>query len=171
MSLALNAYNEDLGRLTDTNRDMMLDRNILINQRKRFRIENKPVRQKLGGLYFDGKKDMTIQKNGPSTVEEHITFINEPGHHYITHTSPISGKSEHVAASIINGMTEEELEELKVVGADGTSGNTGVNKGVIMRIEYHLHRKLHWNVCNIYVCSILIRNTNNIIAKYMIDKS
>ena len=39
-----------------------------------------------------------------------------------------------------------------------------------MLIESRLHRKLHWNVCNIYVCYILIWNNNNIIAKYMIDK-
>ena len=147
LAAAINAYNEDVGRISATNCDLLMDRHVIIAQRKKYRSENKPDRSNFSGLYFDGKKDKTIQKRGPYKCEEHITIISEPGSHYITHTRPASSKSDSVAESITNALTDDELASILVIGSDGTSCNTGVNKGVITRIESHLDRKLHWNVC------------------------
>ena len=88
LAAAINAYNEDVGRISATNCDLLMDRHVIIDQRKKYRSENKPDRSNFSGLYFDGKKDKTIQKRGPYKCEEHITIISEPGSHYITHTRP-----------------------------------------------------------------------------------
>ena len=48
------------------------------------------------GLYFDGRKDKTLQKSGFYSNEEHISIISEPESQYIDHVTPKSGKSEAI---------------------------------------------------------------------------
>ena len=54
---------------------------------------------------------------GTNKLEEHITVINEPGSHFITHTII----ENDVAASIIESRGSEELVNIKVIGSDGRS--------------------------------------------------
>ena len=146
LAAVINGFLVDIGLITDKDRTMILDRHTIRAQRKRYRRENCPNRTNMSGLYFDGKKDNTIQSDGTKKLEEHITVINEPGSHFITHTIPENASGESVAASIIESLGSEEMANIKVIGSDGTSCNNGTNKGVITRLESYLNRKLHWNV-------------------------
>lgn len=75
-------------------------------------------------------------------VQEHVSLIGEPGSVYIGHVSPKSSKAEDISFSIISHMSEQEvsLDQLSVVGCDGTPTNTGLNNGVIRRIQLHVRR-------------------------------
>ena len=137
----------DIGRISQSDRSNIIDRNVVRTQRKLYRGHNTPNITSLRGLYFDGKKDRTLQKDGTKRIEEHVTLINEPGNQYIMHTIPPNSTGESVAESIIEYVGPDEMTTIQVIGCDGTSDNTGVHKGVITRIESHLNRKLHWNVC------------------------
>ena len=154
LAAVINGFMYDIGRISQSDRSHIIDRNVIRTQRKLYREENTPNITSLSGLYFDGKKDRTLQKDGTKRVAEHVTLINEPGNQYIMHTIPPNSTGESVAASIIESLGSDEMAAIKVIGCDGTSGNTGIHKGVITRIESHLNRKLHWNVCIIHLNSL-----------------
>lgn len=63
---------------------------------------------KLKTLYFDGRKDNTLQiiKEGDKTyrrtaVEEYISLVEEPGSSYIGHITPASGSVENILKGIL----------------------------------------------------------------------
>ena len=150
LAACLSGYLVDTQQITDNDYSMVIDSSTIRRQKKRCRRENRPSKTNLSAIYFDGKKDKTLQSNGFMKVEEHVTILNEPGSEYVGHTIPESGKTEHVTESIINAISPEELKMVKVVGSDGTSTNTGNNNGIITRLERHLGKKLHWNVRNYF---------------------
>ena len=80
-------YEEGIITLNDTSR--AIDRNTIRRWKATMFADEIPV--KMTGLYFDGKKDMTLQRNGNMELEEHITIMSEPGSEYVTHAIP-SGK-------------------------------------------------------------------------------
>ena len=149
LAAVINGFMYDIGRISESDRSNIIDRNVVQKQRKLYHENNAPNTTSLSGLYFDGKKDKTLHKDVTKRIEEHVTLVNEPDNQYILHTIPANSTGESVAASIIESLGPDEMATLKVIGCDGTSGNTGIHKGVITRIESHLHRKIHWNVYNI----------------------
>ena len=76
----------DLGTITSSNRDRIIDRNAVRRQRKRCRSENIPEKVNMNSIYFDEKIDSTLQSSRKKLDEEQITIINEPGNEYICHT-------------------------------------------------------------------------------------
>ena len=136
----------DIGWITNQKRSRILDRCAVRRQRKQCRLENMPTEKSdMTGLYFDGKIDVTIQKDGTKKKEEHITMLNEPGGQYLCHAV----SDGHKALDIFNSIKQklgDDIQYLKVLGADGTNTNTGRRNGALSLIENHIHCKCHWNV-------------------------
>ena len=57
-------------------------------------------------------------------------------------------KAEDKYNAIVNSIGEN-LNCLKVIGADGTNTNTGHKTGIISRLERKIEQKCHWNVFNL----------------------
>lgn len=114
------------------------------------------VSDELHGMYFDGRKDDTLvieeiqSKQFRRTVkEDHYSIIKEPGSVYLGHVSPNSGSAKDIVASILLCLREQgvPLDNLDLVGCDGTNTNTGWKNGAIRKLEEHLVRPLQWAVC------------------------
>ncbi|KAE8746239.1 hypothetical protein FOCC_FOCC007111 [Frankliniella occidentalis] len=108
------------------------------------------------GLYFDGRKDKTLQQVTRSgklfknvIKEEHISLVAEPGSQYIGHVACECGQAESEFQAMWQYFEANsiDLEHLQVVGADGTNTNTGWKGGIIRKLEQKLGRPLQWIVC------------------------
>jgi hypothetical protein len=118
-------------------------------------------------LYFDGRKDRTYvnEKKGNKyyqsiVSEEHYVLLQEPGAEYLGHITPQSGSSEHILDGIINFFNEKNIsmDGLVCIGCDGTAVNTGVNAGIIRRLEMQLKKPLHWFICLLHCNELLLRH-------------
>ena len=87
----VNGFMYDKGIISEKDRVKILDRNNVRFQRKKYGEVNTPDTTNLNGLYFDGKKDNTLQINETKKIEEHVTIIKEPRSKFITHTMPPNG--------------------------------------------------------------------------------
>lgn len=78
-------------------------------------------------LMFDGRKDFTLSRLGRDVVkEENIVILEEPGSIYKDHITPKSGKAVDIADDLISFFTKTSSKQtLRVIGADGTTVNTG----------------------------------------------
>ena len=56
----------------------------------------------------------------------------------------------------------DSIPEVKVLGADSTSTNTGVNGGIIRLFEDERGMKVHWAIC--------LLHTNELPLRHLIDK-
>ena len=119
------------------------------------------------GLYFDGRRDNTLkidevnQKCFRRTAkEEHYSIIQEPGSIYVGHVSPTTGTSKDIASAILDYLKESNfsLDELDVIGCDGTVTNTGWKTGVIRTIEEDIKRPLQWGVCLLHLNELPFRH-------------
>ena len=98
------------------------------------------------GLFFDGKKNNTLQRDYTLEKEERVVVINEPGSSYVTHVIPNGGKAELVFNAFVEGLADVDLSGIVAIGADGTNSNTGRHGGIITRLKrYHGH-KYYWMV-------------------------
>ena len=83
----------------------------------------------LTGLYFDGRRDETLQQtkvgqkfHRGTIIEDHYTLISEPGSQYITQISPVTGDAAEICNTIWEYFDTEdrgELKKLLVVRCDG----------------------------------------------------
>ena len=161
---------EDIGIISKTDTSKVIDR-------YKIRREKSSARKKLQehqldssepyGLYFDGRKDNTLvierieSKQFRRTVkEEHYSLIKEPGSEYIGHVSPNSGSAKDIFTSILSGLTEQgmSIENLDLVGCDGTNTNTGWKRGTIRELEVHIGRPLQWAVCLLHFIELPFRH-------------
>lgn len=162
---------QDFGIVTDEDNTYVVDKNKLRREksvnRSVLQMQNEEKHNPLQGLYFDGRKDNTLviekvnSKQFRRTIkEEHYTILKEPGSVYIGHVSPSSGSAEDIANSIISYLTETgfSLQELDVVGCDGTVTNTGWKTGVIRKIEEHIKRPLQWGGCLLHFNELPFRH-------------
>lgn len=101
--------------------------------------------------------------------EEHYSLIQEPGNIFLGHVTPNSGSSADFATSIISYLSSNDisLEELVVIGCDGTTVNTVLRNGIIRRIELHLGKPLQWAVCLLHYDELPFRH----LFQYMDGKS
>lgn len=62
-----------------------------------------------------------------ATNEEHYWIIQKPGSIYIGHVSPWTGFAKNITNSITSFLSEADfsLDELDLIGWDGTASNTG----------------------------------------------
>lgn len=160
---------QDFGLVTNEKASEVIDRSKLRRERKKMRNKlqcDSKTTQPLG-IYFDGRKDKTIENtqiNGShyrkTVTEEHIVLLSEPDSIYIGHVTPDSGTSEQITSSIIKFIKENEIELTKLIaiGCDGTNVNTGKNNGIIKRIEEFVGHKLHWFVCLLHANELPLRH-------------
>lgn len=162
---------QDVGIIHKEDTTKVIDRMKVRRQREKNRkklqkrdMENTELLQ---GLYFDGRKDVTIkiekkaEKSYRKTVkEEHYSLIQEPGSIYIGHVTPSSGTAKSVSTSIIAHLENNNFDcsELAVVGCDGTVVNTGHKNGVITKIESFLGRPVQWLICQLHANELPLRH-------------
>ena len=164
--MLLNAALIDYSLVTENNRGDLVDRHKLRRQRDRWgRAESESnttanLKDPIWGIYYDGRDDQTlISCNGGKTRKEkqsHDVIVAEPGNKYVDHITPLSGRSEDIAAEILNVMAETGAEPV-VIGSDGTPVNTGANGGVNRRVEIGLGRPLQQAICGIHMNELTLR--------------
>lgn len=96
-SLVVNAVLKDIGLVTDEDHSLIIGRSKIRSERKKQRkklveIETLQTWKLISGIYFDGRKDRTlnVEKIGSTQhtrqiTEEHIVIIGEPGSIYLGH--------------------------------------------------------------------------------------
>ena len=121
---------------------------------------------KLTGLYFDGKRDVSMvnQKEGnkfyKKVTEEHISLLMEPGGKYVGHFTPATGSSRSILQGIVK-FTEDNgisMDSILAIGCDGTNVNTGTKGGLIVLMEEYLGRPLHWFICMLHANELPLRH-------------
>ncbi|GBL95627.1 hypothetical protein AVEN_24830-1 [Araneus ventricosus] len=95
-------------------------------------------------IFFDGLKDKTLlqTKEGnkfyrKEIVEEHLSFVKEPGSEYFDHITPISGSALCISTNIINCWMKKKdnAKNITAVGCYGTIVNTGHKSDIIVLLE------------------------------------
>ena len=160
----------DFKIIDDENLTQIIDRNKIRRERSKLRkslSNNSP--EVIEGLYFDGRKDQTLilehfdgSKNSykRNELKEHYTLLQEPHSTFLGHISLASGHSSNIFQSIIDFFTEKKisLENLNVIGCDGTNVNVGIHNGIIRQLELYLRRPLHWFICLLHTNELLLRH-------------
>ena len=105
---------------------------------------------------MNGKKDknslvhvMQYKSNGDPVLyrttqdEYHLTFTCESGPfsgNYLTHVIIENGRGSTMASATLNVLTEyDSIESLEVIVLDNTSSNTGVDNGLVTKLEFFFH--------------------------------
>ena len=124
----------------------------------------------LEGLYFDGKEIDTLyvennegHNKNVFQNQEHTVLISEPGGKYLGHLTTDDKKAVTICNAILEYLGKtDSIPEVKVLGADSTSTNTGVNGGIIRLFEDERGMKVHWAIC--------LLHTNELPLRHLIDK-
>ncbi|ESN92992.1 hypothetical protein HELRODRAFT_165142 [Helobdella robusta] len=170
-SLLVNAVLQDLQIITKTNSSQIVDRSKIRRERtkRRAHLQNKSFNEftAVRGLYFDGRKDKTIQQDKKGTkyyrstvTEEHVVLLSEPGSLFLGHVSPMSGSAKNITLSIKTFLKDADsnINELKAIGCDGTVINTGLTNGVIRQLELFIGRPLQWHICLLHTNELPLRH-------------
>src|ERR1700761_1588504 len=128
----------DFGIGTTDDNSEVIDRSKLRRERKKLRVElyseAADSEANLRGLYFDGRNDKTLVQeeiegklHRKVVLEEHIVLLEEPGSKYLGHIAPISGNAKSIKSTITDFFERNNmnLDNLTVIGCDGTAVNTG----------------------------------------------
>lgn len=159
----------DVGIVSSCDNSQVVDKCKIRREKRNIRavLSTSITENKLLGLYFDGRKDNTIMVEMAHSkrfrrviTEEHYSLIQEPGHIFLGHVTPNSGTSKDIATSIISYLSSNDilLDELIVIGCDGTAVNTGLRNGIIRRIELHLGKPLQWAICLLHFNELPFRH-------------
>jgi len=160
---------EDVGLITNEDKTSVIDRNKLRRERlkKRRKLQHEQTLDVLRGLYFDGRKDKTLEQFKQGTkyhrktiVEEHLSLVQEPGSKYIGHVTTKYGTALSIEDSISKFLDENNIatSEVTAVGCDGTNVNTGKKGGVITMLENKIGRPLQWLVCQLHANELPLRH-------------
>lgn len=160
---------EDFGIVTASDLSNVIDPSKIRRERKRKRSELKPSHDStiVRGIYFDGRKDKTLKniKDGSkfyrqTTMEEHISLIQEPDSLYLGHLSPAGSSAKEIKDSIANFIATKNIniEKLVSIGCDGTLVNTGRKGGVIRLLEKEYNKPLQWLVCLLHTNELPLRH-------------
>ena len=157
-----NAFLSDINMVQPINQKLHVDRNIIRRERLRSR-QFPPNYQILRALFFDGKKDKTLYRQGnknSTIIEEHITLLSEPDSKYIGHISPNASNAEAITSSIISFLEENGigLNHLEAVGCDGTALNVGRKGGILTLLENEIGRPLQRIVCLLHTNELPLRH-------------
>lgn len=166
----INAALIDFGMIDDMDQSLIIDKNKVHRERDRLRkILHRNSKSSIGslkGIYFDGKKDRTLDRtlNGvklycDTVMEEHYILVSQPGGEYLTHVTPKNGGSECIADIILTSIKDMGAQDtVSVIGCDSTNVNTGCNGGVIRRLEKSLGRPLQWFICMMHTNELPLRH-------------
>lgn len=158
---------------------MKINNGSLVVDKSKVRRERNKSRSNIGnelfkelneiwGLFFDGKRDKTIFNSKDDSTgtyriltkfQEHICLIKETGSNYIAHIAPAANDARTISGAIIDKLMDinSPINNLIVIGCDGTNLNTGCNAGVICSIEKHLNRPLQWLICLLHFNELPLR--------------
>ena len=123
----------------------------------------------------DGKKDknslvyvMKYKSNGDpffyrtTKDEHHLTFTceNDPfSGNYLTHTIIENGKGSTMASATLNVLSEyDSIKSLETIVLDNTSSNTGVDNGLVVKLEKLLNRSIHLVGCLLHQGELPLRH-------------
>ena len=136
-------------------------------------FDKKCKEQGVSCILFDGRIDITnvlVEADGtnrshPARIkEEHYSVVSEPGSDYLFHFTPPKATKEdshagQIAKILYNWLQEKGFDNtLLAIGGDSTNVNTGVNAGVMRKVELHLKRKLVWIVCSLHTNELPLRH-------------
>ena len=137
-----------------------------IMEKERDEAKEKLKDENLECIFFDGRRDKTKMivedEDGDEFArtqdEEHYT-ITDP-YNYLTHVTPDEGTgAKGTAEKIIEYLKEvEQIDNVKVVGGDSTSSNTGWKDGSIHHIEVGKGEKVLWDICLLHTNELPLRH-------------
>ena len=125
------------------------------------------------GLYFDGRKDMTLcyvtneeGRRFPKVKKEnHLTLVSEPKSEFISsladdHITDDDLKGAELESKLIlDFLSENGMEDnLEILGCDSTRVNSGRTNGVMKRIENSLNRNLMRVLCALHTNELPLRH-------------
>ena len=116
-----------------------------------------------GGIYFDGRDDYTLQKTALGSTslikEGHYTIRAHPGDVYLGFAVPKSGTGENIATAVIDYLESVGVStaDTEILGADGTTVNTGHLNGSMRNMELRLERPLQRAVCTLHQAELPLR--------------
>lgn len=139
-----------------------------IKTRQTIQYEVYTTGHKIVAFFLDGRSDETLaitqMDDGKwrkrKVWEEHITLVEEPGSVYLGHFAPKSKSAKDISDGIFSLLNEKafDLSELAFIGSDGKMTNTGVNAGVIRRLEEKLNSPVHWTICQLHFNELPLRH-------------
>lgn len=137
-------------------------------QQLRKAIKATPINkeEEIMGIFFDGRKDMTLvkEKKGDKwysmkKIEEHYVIIGEPGTFYLRHLTLERGTGSAIADSIHDAIEEMGItDKIMAVGADSTAVNTGYRGGAIHLLELRIGRPFQWFICFLHLNELPLRH-------------
>ena len=118
------------------------------------------------GLYFDGKEIETLvvlQEEGHNKnvmiKQEHTVLVSEPDGKYLGHVTTDGKSAEAICDALAEYLGSHDLlPDVKVLGADSTATNTGVNSGIFRRFEVERGLKVHWSICLLHTNELPLRH-------------
>ena len=129
-------------------------------------------------LYTDGKKVPTLVRQTVHTkvqvpgktgkaayrtvastsnvllVEDHYPVIAEVGGKYVTHLTPEQGTGRALAKEIVDVIRERNVD-IRVLGMDGCSVNTGIHNGAIRMVEVMLGQVVQHVICGLQLVELM----------------
>lgn len=144
---------------------LIVDPNKVRRSRKRVREAqiNEINYDDIQGLYFDGRKDQTLEFNGSVPKKkrkiEHISLLQQPGSFYLGHKSVSDGCAVSIGNAVDELLQEKSIpvSKINVIGCDGTVVNTGVDGGIVRFLELKWKKTLHWVICMLHLNELPLR--------------
>ena len=90
-------------------------------------------------------------------VQDHYPVVAQPSGEYVTHMTPIGSCGKDIAKEII-GVVKERNVNLRVLGMDGCSTNTGIHRGVFRCVEVELNQAVQHVVCLLHCNELFFRH-------------
>lgn len=151
--------------ITQFDTTAVADKNKIHRARDKLRLQShsNQIVNPVTSVYFDGRKDKTmkiIDGKRRIVTEEHIVILIEPGSQYMGHTSPDSSSASNILHGITKAFNEKSisLNDVKVIGCDGTITNTGNRGGLISRFEHYIGSTVQWSICLLHANELPLRH-------------
>lgn len=168
-ALIVSSALQDIGVVSSQDMSEVVDRNKIRRARQKMRSSsiNQREHKAITGIYFDGRKDLTLtqeMKGGKyyrkKIMEEHIALVHEPGAEYMGHYSVTCGSAEGISKGFFQYAEENDidLKDLVAIGCDGTVVNTGEKGGAIRMIEVKLNKPVHHFICQLHANELPLRH-------------
>ena len=90
-------------------------------------------------------------------VQDHYPVVAQPSGEYVTHMTPSGHCGKDIAKEII-GVVKERNVNLRVLGMDGCSTNTGIHRGVFRCVEVELNQAVQHVVCLLHCNELFFRH-------------
>lgn len=123
-AIIANATLQDAGLITPNNVDMVITHSKLQRELRTwhdFQFNQKTVDKELTAVYFDGRKDKTLEvqekgnkKHKREIQEEHVVILKEPSREYLGHVTPASGSSVSIKTALCDFFKSSETDLSKL---------------------------------------------------------